>query len=312
MAAAAWTPGRFDDYQSHFPKTADLQLPSPAETRAFERAWRALDDRENTLLRRLAGILEGAEVILVRGFLGNWMPGNFSGVARGLRALGANAWIVRSSPRHGVSDNGRKLRHRVLKRTRGQTARPLFWFGHSKGALECLMAHYHPALAARTRAILMAQAPHGPSPVIESMLLGSNRATLPTGRRRLAERSQRLALTLTGARGGGLALTSRAQAALQDEILPILAAAREFPILQTATWSDRPTTWLDSFHERLGEIEPGVAHDGQFYLRDLLWPGLPHILLDRVDHAQPAMGGLGFDPLRYWLATLAVALNLES
>ena len=76
---------------------------------------------------------------------------------------------------------------------------------------------------------------------------------------------------------------------------------------ETASWSSQPTAWLDSFHERLGEIGPGRAHDGQFFLDDLIWPGLPHVLLPDVDHAQPAVGGHGFDPARYWLAVLSVA-----
>lgn len=67
--------------------------------------------------------------------------------------------------------------------------------------------------------------------------------------------------------------------------------------------------WLDSFHERLGEIRPGVAHDGQFYLDDLVWPGLPHVLLPHLDHAQPVMDGFGFDSRRYWLALVLLALG---
>ena len=84
------------------------------------------------------------------------------------------------------------------------------------------------------------------------------------------------------------------------------AAHRDYPVWQTASWSSQPTTWLDSFHERLGEIRPGCAHDGQFFLEDLIWPGLPHVLLSHVDHAQPAMGGFGFDHVRYWKVVLTL------
>lgn len=308
----AWEPGCFDDYQRRFPQTPPLELPCVSHSDAFLRAWPAVGDTHSTVYRSLAGRLKGAEVVLARGLLGNWMPGNFVAVARGLRKLGADAWIVRSSPRRGAPENGQVLQEQVLRKRRGQATpdRPLFWFGHSKGGLECLFAHDHPELKHRTGAILMAQTPRGPSPVIESLLLREHQDSLQTRRRRLAEQCQRLGLGLIGARGGGLALTSAAQSTVQGQIAPILAAPRDFPVVQTATWSDRPTSWLDSFHERLGEIAPGIAHDGQFYLHDLLWPGLPHILLDRVDHAQPAMGGFGFDPLRYWLAALAVALKL--
>jgi hypothetical protein len=87
------------------------------------------------------------------------------------------------------------------------------------------------------------------------------------------------------------------------------AEARRYRVLQTASWSATPTTWLDSFHQRLGEIAPGVAHDGQFFLHELVWPALPNVLLPRVDHAQPAMGGHGFDHARYWAAMISLILG---
>ena len=57
------------------------------------------------------------------------------------------------------------------------------------------------------------------------------------------------------------------------------------------------------------EIAPLRAHDGQFLLEDLIWPGLPHVLLPEVDHAQPVLGGAGFDAARYWMTLLAVLLE---
>ena len=107
-------------------------------------------------------------------------------------------------------------------------------------------------------------------------------------------------------RSGGRELTSDLWPALVGRVDRI---RWPFPVLQTASWSSQPTAWLDSFHERLGEIGPGRAHDGQFFLDDLIWPGLPHVLLPHVDHAQPAVGGHGFDPARYWLAVLSVVLR---
>jgi hypothetical protein len=153
---------------------------------------------------------------------------------------------------------------------------------------------------------VISQTPHGPSAVLESLLLRLHQESLVGARRRWAERLQRAGLGALGAGPGGRALTG-------DELAPVVqrleAAPRDFPMLQTASWSSRPTAWLDSFHERLGEIRPGCAHDGQFYLEDLVWPGLPHVLLPHVDHAQPVMGGFGFDSARYWLATVALLVT---
>lgn len=145
---------------------------------------------------------------------------------------------------------------------------------------------------------------------MESLLLGRHQESLIGMRRTWAERLQRLGLGLIRVEKGGREITTEG---LNSVIERLDAFPRPFALLQTATWSTQPTAWLDSFHERLGEIRPGCAHDGQFYLEDLIWPNLPHVLLPHVDHAQPAMGGFGFDPVRYWLSaiTLLVERQLE-
>jgi hypothetical protein len=144
--------------------------------------------------------------------------------------------------------------------------------------------------------VVLSQTPRGPSAVLESLLLRTHQDSV--GRRRWAEEwTQRLGLHAVGAARGGRQLTS---GPLAELVATVDEFAPEFPVWQTASWSSQPTTWLDSFHERLGEIRPGAAHDGQFFLEDLIWPGLPHVLLPHIDHAQPAMGGFGFDHVRYW------------
>ena len=161
------------------------------------------------------------------------------------------------------------------------------------------------ALAVRCDGVALSQMPHGPSRVLESVLLGWHRETLPV-RRLATELAQRCGLALLGARPGGYEMTSKAWPALVARVDDV---AWPFPVLQTASWSLRPTAWLDSFHRRLEEIGPGRAHDGQFFLDDLIWPALPHVLLPDVDHAQPVVGGHGFDPARYWLTLLTVLVD---
>jgi pimeloyl-ACP methyl ester carboxylesterase len=179
--------------------------------------------------------------------------------------------------------------------------------GHSRGGLECLtLLVRHPRFAARCAGVALSQTPHGPSFVMESVLQGRHREHRFSLRRRASEATGRAALTLIGARRGGHELTSDAWPALVGDVEHV---RWPFRVLQTASWSSRPTAWLDSFHGRLGEIAPLRAHDGQFFLEDLVWPGLPHVLLPHLDHAQPAVGGLGFDHARYWLTTLMVVLS---
>jgi len=292
----------FTDYRRHFPNTPALELPSLRATEHFERAVAALADDESETSRAVDGALQGAEVVLVRGFLGNWMPGNFIRVRRELARRGASVWIARHSAGRTIDDNADALATRLQKSDR---SRPLWLLGHSKGGMEALGAANRPGVSERVRAVLTAQTARGPSPVLESLLLRKHQDSLGGARRRWAEAIQRLGLRLLGAHRGGLELTG-------DRILRAAAkadaVARAYPHVQAASWSIRPTTWLDSFHERLGEIAPGVAHDGQFYLADMLWPDTPNVLLGEVDHAQPAMGGFGFDPVIFWRGLVAVAL----
>jgi hypothetical protein len=148
--------------------------------------------------------------------------------------------------------------------------------------------------------------PHGSSYVMESVLDGRHREHSYSSHRRVSEALQRTSLVLIRADRGGRELTSDVWPALVGGVERIVWP---FRVIQTASWSSQPTAWLDSFHGRLGEIGPGRAHDGQFFLEDLIWPELPHVLLPRVDHAQPAMGGFGFDTVRYWLTLLSLVLG---
>jgi len=301
-ADVTWRPEGFATYRERFPATPALTLPDMGPTAAFIERWHALASDPIAELRALIARKEvDYTVVLVRGYLGNCMRGNLVSVCRALRLAGIDAFIAKTRAGATVTDNARILAPQVAAWIAGG-GRRLVFAGHSKGGLEALQVLAdRPELAARTDAVILSQTPRGPSPVLESVLLGMHAESL-SGQRRRAEWMQRLGLRLLSARSGGLELTGQ-------RLLPLLArldaAARPFRVVQTASWSSLPTTWLDSFHERLGEIRPGVAHDGQFYLEDLLWPGLEHVLLPHLDHAQPVMDGFGFDPARYWVTMLA-------
>jgi len=300
MTGPSWAPEGFDAYRELYPGTPRLPWEPHREwTERFVAAW-----HEHDATRSLSERAAHTTVVFVRGYLGNLMPGNLRAARDAAVRLGFDAFVARNRSRGTVDGNvtmlARQLSQRPLR------ARLVFC-GHSRGGLECLaVLAREPALRERCDGVALSQTPFGPSPVIESILLRQHRDTLRGPGRVAAETAQRAGLALLGARRAGLELTGDVWPTL---VARVVRMNWPFPVLQTASWSSRPTAWLDSFHRRLGEIGPGRAHDGQFFLDDLIWPRLPHILLPRLDHAQPAVGGHGFDAGRYWMAALAVLLS---
>ena len=297
----AWVPEGFAGYKELYPETATLRPePDAGPSIAFAGLWHAGREAIESILRPKAAKIT---VVFVRGYLGRYMPGNLSAPCLAMRRAGFDAFIVSTRWGGTVSANvehiAGQLRDRPLRER-------LVFCGHSRGGLECLsLLAGEPGFSARCAGVVLSQTSRGPSYVLESVLQGRHRERI-SPRRRLAEDLQRVALAATRESRGGLEMTASQLPALAGKLARI---HWPFPVLQTASWSSRPTAWLDSFHERLGEIRPGHAHDGQFFLEDLIWPGLPHVLLPHLDHAQPAMGGFGFDHARYWLANLSLVLS---
>lgn len=281
----------FDAYRAAWPATPPLALPERALTERFLARWVAPGASWQ--------LPEDLTVVFARGYLGNWMPGNLVAPTRAIAASGARTLLFRGAAGASIAENAARLARSV----RGDG--PVLLCGHSRGGLECLLALEDPSLRARAIGVLLSQSPRGPSPVLASVLTGAHADSL--GWRRAGEEAlQRWGLRAARATRGGLELV---EPSLPSVIARVDAAMRGVRVWQTASWSSRPTTWLDSFHARLGEIRPGAAHDGQFFLEDLLWPGLQHVLLAHVDHAQPAMGGFGFDHARYWGVLIGLFLD---
>lgn len=291
---APWAPDGFLGYRERWPDTPAFVLPDLRVTERFAEVWRADDPGP------LRAVAKHTTIAFVRGYLGNYMPGNLVGPARSLSALGFDAFVVGNRAGARAEENVAS----IASQLRGRSRDRLLVCGHSKGGLEGLLVLRHnPDLAAKCVGVALSQTPRGPSAVLESLLLRAHQGSLSGPWRRAAEHAQRAGLHAIGAVEGGLQLTEGRVLDLVRAVEPALAS---HVVLQTASWSSRPTTWLDSFHERLGEVRPGCAHDGQFYLEDLVWPGLPHVLLPHLDHAQPAVGGFGFDEARYWRAVVSM------
>jgi hypothetical protein len=311
-APTSWDPFGFERYKELYPSTPSVALPDLLQTQNFIEIWQALKgtpgNLNNTHLQYMIKALQNTTIILIRGFLGNYMPGNLVQISKALRALGLDAFIARNSARSTIAENAKRIAAEILYRVK--PTRRLLFLGHSKGGLEAQwVISFNSTLMKRTSGIIMSQTPLGSSAVLESLLSYQHQDSLRGLKRKYAERLQRLGVYMIGAHRGGKELTAEKLPA----VINLLQANRNENILlfQTASWSSFPTTWLDSFHQRLGEIRPGCAHDGQFYIENLIWPKIPHVLLPNVDHAQPVVGGFGFDVTHYWLAMIITFLKYK-
>ena len=298
-----WSPEGFDRYRELFPVTPLISVDDDLDkSEVFRSKWTIGVEAATSNIEKLTS---DTSIVFIRGYLGNYMPGNLIQPVRTLKQLGFDSFILQNKSGDNVSNNVAMLADQLAKR---ETKKRLLFCGHSKGGMECLwLLAKHETVASRCIGVALSQTPSGASMVMESILHKRHRECRYSSYRHVSETAQGMMLSLLNARPGGYDLTSDIWPRLVDGV-----ANREwsFPVLQTASWSIQPTAWLDSFHTRLGEIFPGRAHDGQFYLDDLIWPRFAHVLLPEIDHAQPAMGGSGFDCSRYWLTLLSVLTDM--
>ena len=300
--AAAWTPHGFADHGRFYPATPRLACGARGDaTPAFIAAWDALALPPERAPRFAADVT----FVFVRGLFGRFIPGHFAAPLRALRDAGVHAFIARSRAAGTIAGNARMLAADILRRAPGHGR--LIFLCHSKGGLDLLEAlRQTPDLRRRAAAVVLCQSPRDGCAVLESVLLGDHRESLHGFGERASEAAARAAIVASGSRPGCLELTGTALAARIDDLD---AVAASLPTLAVASWSVEPSAWLDSQHARLGAIRPRCAHDGLFYLEDLVWPTARTVLLPRIDHSQPCVGGLGFPHARFWhaLATVAVA-----
>lgn len=300
-AAAAWTPRGFEDYRQFYPATPGIACPAAVDaTGEFVAAWDAVRAERAPA----PPVDPSIAFVFVRGLFGRWIPGHFAAPLRALRDAGCRAFVARSLAAGTIDANARMLAADILRRTQG--ARRLVFLCHSKGGLDLLEAlRQTPELRRRAAAVVLCQTPRSGCAVLESVLLRDHRASLRAAGTRASESIARAAIISTGARPGCLELTGGALAARIGTLDDVAASV---PTLAVASWSTEPSAWLDSQHERLGAIRPQCAHDGLFFLEDLLWPAARQVLLPRVDHSQPCVGGLGFPHDRLWRALALLAL----
>ncbi len=300
-AAADWSPHGFADYGRFYPATPNIACGARGDaTAAFIAAWDAWDTAQDRGLRIAADVT----FVFVRGLFGRWIPGHFAAPLRVLRAAGAHAFIARSRAAGTIAVNAGMLAADIRRRAPG--AGRLIFLCHSKGGLDVLEALRHaPDLQRRAAAVVLCQSPRDGCAVLESVLLRHHRDSLHARSQRASEAAARAAIVASGSRPGCLELTGAALAAHIEDLDRVAGA---LPVLAVTSWSVEPSAWLDSQHARLGAIRPRCAHDGLFFLEDLVWPTAREVLLPRIDHSQPCVGGLGFPHGRFWHALASTAM----
>lgn len=306
-AAAAWSPRGFADYRQFYPATPEIACrPGADATAAFTTAWDALPATPAPGSAPAPRIDARIALVFVRGLFGRWIPGHFAAPLRALRDAGYAAFVARSRAAGTIDGNAALLATDVLRRAPG--AARLVFLCHSKGGLDLLEAlRRTPELRRRAAAVVLCQTPRSGCAVLESVLLREHRDSLRAYAERAGESLARAALVGAGARPGCVELTGGSLAARIGALDDVAAS---LPTFAVASWSVQPSAWLDSQHGRLGAIRPRCAHDGLFFLEDLVWPAAAgQVLLPHIDHSQPCVGGLGFPHDRLWrvLTTLALA-----
>ncbi len=289
-----WSPEGFAGFAQRFPMTPPFDVDDAEPTWRFIEHWREPDDTR--LDQALGARATDLHVAFVRDFLGDRASPGLSRVAAALRGQGLRAHVLATRGGGRIEANADRIAHWL----RGDDA-PVLLCGHGKGGLECLRAaDRHRALEDRVIGVILCQAPRGPSAWLERLLLGRHREGPPAST--ASELLQRASLTALGAAAAGREL---AGTGLEPTVLRIDAHDRGYPVWQIASWSSSPGPRLAPLHRALSELRPACAHDGVYFLEDLVWPGLPHLLLPDLDHLALAGGTPGVDFVRAWKLILA-------
>lgn len=297
-----WTPEGRLDYLDYYPYTPNLNEGNINISEIFVSTWNKI---LNKCEQNVPSEAYALTIVLVKGIFGDLMPGNFNATYQYLKKSGLKTIIIKPKKASAsIMENAQALKDSIENQIPGKSSKLLF-LTHSKGGLDTLWAMLSfPDLYKRTMGMAIVQCTREKSVIMERILF--KRHTFFSGIEDVKENILKKLLYLVGYKAGCLELTSKK---IHQTIREIDKVKFDFPVISVATWSIKPTSWLDSYHKKLGQIRPGCAHDGQFFLEDQVWPQFKQIILGNIDHAQPAMGGNGFDDARFWLTILNLFFN---
>lgn len=292
-----WQPTGFAEYRQRFPSSPHLEpLARASATAEFVATWNDLP--------AISPPVPETCFVFVRGLFGSWIPRHFAHPLQMLQRAGLRAIIANTRAAGTIEENARAVERDVLERV-AENERIVF-LCHSKGGLDTLAALATSApMRARTGAVVLCQTPRESCAVLEAVLLGAYSDVASYGDR-VKERLAGVALDVCAARSGCLDITSPR---IEEWVRRIDGCEPTLPMVSVASWSSHPTSWLESQHARLATVRSGCAHDGLFFTEQLIWPVGEQVLLPRLDHSQPGVGGAGFDHGRFWLALAQLALR---
>ncbi len=287
-AANAWRPEGFAELETYYPRTRWQRVAEHLDlTASFIDLWNT--SREPGPERSIA-------IVLTPGLFAEWLPGCFRGAHSTFRDAGYR--VLQSRVRTGVSvfAQAERLAHDVSEWLLDEER--FIWCGHSKGGLEILRAlECDSSLRRRCIAAIAVQPPVGISHVLEYLKSSEASATQKLASHVLASR-----IFVEGIRDISVNREYEFSQWLQH-------FKPSVPTLCAASWSIEPTSWIDSWHQILQKTCPGIAHDGQFMTSDQLLPETAVVTLPRIDHAQPVLGGNGFDPGKFWSTLTQLAMS---
>lgn len=245
------------------------------------------------------------DLAMVRGLFGNWMPGHFSVPLKIFRSLNIKTDVVYTGSRSSMDTNSQHIADFLKQRS---STKPIVFLCHSKGGVEFLrMLIKHPNLGKQVAGLVGVQMPRGPSLYLESLLTDRHLPTrlgLPS---RIKHWSEAQLIRGVSARASCLELC---RPVINEKIQWI---DQNFPKLRSfinvASFSTRASHWLEANHPRLNEISNSKPNDGVFLFEDQIWPQAKNIGLLEIDHAQPSVGGLGFQHEYLWMVLLALTLK---
>src|SRR5690606_4361951 len=292
--ANPWTPQGFERYAAHYPRTAWDAVPAASDlTQDFIARWQAADGSVTNGVRAAHGV---RTVAITPGLFSEFLPRALAPAVRALTAAGFRVIRTRARSRYGVREQAARIAQELAAVL--EPGERFVWCGHSKGALDLLYAlETTPSLRESCVAAVVVQPAVGMSLVVDRWQHAPRSLSERVGRAVLASRVV----------SGGVCEISRARDPVVGEWL-----ARFAPVVPTVcavSWSIQPTSWVDSYHRTLNEIAPGHAHDGQFLLVDQRLAGASLVCLPEIDHAQPVLGGYGFDAGRFWRTLVELALS---
>lgn len=234
-------------------------------------------------------------VVITPGLFSEFLPRCLAPAVRAIAAAGYRVIRTRARSRYGVRAHAALIAAELGAVL--QSGERFLWCGHSKGAVDLLYAlETNPGLREACEGAVVVQAAIGRSRVIDRW---------EQAPRNLDERLRRWVVSHRLVHDGVRDI-SRARDPLITEWLGTFVPV--VPTLCVVSWSIHPTSWVDSYHRTLNQEAPGVAHDGQFLLQDQLLPDTPVVCLPHIDHAQPVLGGRGFDVGRFWRTLVETAL----